>query len=57
MSFSEVSGAVRPQGELDDPDAAVGQCAGNGNRVLRVVDGHHRDDRGDVQNAGGVSHG
>ena len=43
-AFERFEGAVGPQRELDDPDAAVGQCPGNGNGVLGVGDGDDRND-------------
>ena len=57
MSFSEVRAlSVRSVSSMIRmPPSASARATGN--RVLRVVDGHHRDDRGNVQNAGGVSHG
>jgi len=44
-AFQRFEGAVCPQRELDDPHAAVGQCPGHGNCVLRVGDGDDGDDR------------
>ena len=43
-AFERDEGALGPEGEFDDADTPVRQRPGNGNSLLRVINGHYGDD-------------